>query len=325
MKAVWYDRQGPAEDVLVFGEMPTPHAGLGQVRVKLHASGVNPSDCYRRRGGEMEFPRVIAHSDGAGVVDEVGEGVDRALRGKRVWLYNGQRNGRAFGTAAEYIALDASLVSPLPEPVSFVEAATLGIPCMTAHVCLFVAGAVQGKTVLVTGGAGAVGHYAIQLAKWAGARVIATASNDKKAKHAKAGGADLVLDHRSENVVARVLEFTRGEGVDHIVDVDFGGNLETSLALIANQGSIVGYASDGERMPKVPFLDLMWKNIAVYGMVLPTSRLEARRRAQSDITRWLDTRPILTVSDTFSLAETVKAHEAVERGDKHGTVVVEIA
>jgi len=167
MRAVWYDRHGAADEVLVCGELPTPNAGHGEVRVKLEASGVNPSDTYRRRGPPaMEYPRVITNSDGAGVIDQVGPGVDQHRLGKRVWLYNGQRNGRWMGTAAEYIALSVDLVTELPDHVSFAEGATLGVPAMTAHRAVFVAGPVQGKTLLITGGAGAVGHYAVQLATW---------------------------------------------------------------------------------------------------------------------------------------------------------------
>jgi NADPH:quinone reductase len=162
MRAVWYDHQGAADEVLVCGELPTPEAGYGEVRVRLEASGVNPSDTYRRRGPPaMEYPRVVTNSDGAGVVDQVGPGVPERWIGKRVWLYNGQRNGRWMGTAAEYIALSADLVTELPDHVSFAEGATFGVPGMTAHRCVFVAGPVQGKTLPVTGGAGAVGHYAI--------------------------------------------------------------------------------------------------------------------------------------------------------------------
>jgi NADPH2:quinone reductase len=271
----------------------------------------------------MEYPRVIPNSDGAGAVDEVGDGVDRAWIGKRVWLYNGQRNGRAFGTAAEYIALVVDLVTELPGFVDFAEGATLGIPCMTAHRCVFLAAPIQGRTVLVTGGAGAVGHYAVQLAKWAGARVIATVSSDEKAAHARAGGADLVVNYRTEDVAARVREFSGG--VDHIVDVDFGGNLATSLRVLKDNGSIVGYATNGDRTPALPFQEIMRKNLTVHGMILPTSPLEARHRAQADITNWLQTRPILSVAARFPLAQTIEAHEAVERGDKKGTVVVETA
>src|SRR6516162_820087 len=149
MRAVWYDRQGAADEVLVCGELPTPDAGHGEVRVRLEASGVNPSDTYRRRGPPaMEYPRVITNSDGAGVIDQVGPGVDQRWLGKRVWLYNGQRNGRWMGTAAEYIALSVDLVTKLPDHVSFAEGGTLGVPAMTAHRAVFVAGPVQGRTLL---------------------------------------------------------------------------------------------------------------------------------------------------------------------------------
>ena len=164
MKAVWYERQGAAADVLVYGEMPTPVAGPGEVRIRLEASGVNPADVGRRGGGyrPIEYARVIPNSDGAGIIDQVGRGVTRFEVGQRVWLFNGQRNGRAFGTAAEYIALAEHLVTPLPDDVSFAAGATLGIPCMTAWCSLFGDGTIAGQTVLVAGGAGAVGHYAVQ-------------------------------------------------------------------------------------------------------------------------------------------------------------------
>ena len=168
MRAIWYDRQGSAREVLTAGELPTPTPAQGEALVRLLASGVNPADTYMRRGeaGPMPYPRIVTHSDGAGVVEAVGPGVPPSWIGRRVWLYNGQRNGRWCGTAAEHIALDVDLITPLPDGVSFAEGATLGIPCMTAHRCVFLAGPVQGRTVLVTGGAGAVGHYAVQLASW---------------------------------------------------------------------------------------------------------------------------------------------------------------
>ena len=166
MKAIWYERAGAAIEVLNFGDMPKPVPGPGEVLIRLQASGVNPADVGRRAGtySAMEFERVIPNSDGAGLIEQVGAGVTRFERGQRVWLFNGQRNGRAFGTAAEYIALAEHLVMPLPDHLSFAEGATLGIPAMTAWCCLYGDGPITGKTVLVTGGAGAVGHYAVQLA-----------------------------------------------------------------------------------------------------------------------------------------------------------------
>src|SRR6201999_4675315 len=217
MKAVWYKRTGAAPDVLTYGEMPTPLAGPGEVRVRLEASGVNPADAGRRAGSyrAMEFSRVIPNSDGAGIIDQVGDGVTRLGVGQRVWLYNGQRNGRAFGTAAEYIALAEQLVTPLPDQVSFAEGATFGIPAMTAWCSLFADGPIKDKTVLVTGGAGAVGHYAVQFAKWGGARIIATVSSKAKAEQAKRGGADHTVNYKTDDVVAKVMDITGKRGADH--------------------------------------------------------------------------------------------------------------
>src|SRR6202051_3343324 len=171
MKAVWYERTGAAPDVLTFGDVPTPMAGPGEARVRREPAGVTPADVGRRAGSyrALEFSRVIPNSDGAGIIDQLGDGVTQLSVGQRVWLYNGQRNGRAFGTAAEYIALAERLVTPLADNVPFAAGATLGIPCMTAWCCLFGDGPIAGQTVLVTGGAGAVGHYAVPLAKGGGA------------------------------------------------------------------------------------------------------------------------------------------------------------
>ncbi len=328
MHAVWYDRQGPANEVLTYGELPTPEPGNYEVRVRLEAAGVNPSDTYRRRGPvpAMEYPRVITASDGAGVVDCVGPMVSQSWVGKRVWLYNGQRNGRWMGTAAEYIALHVDLVTELPDHVSFAEGATLGVPCMTAHYCVFVAGPVQGRTVLVTGAAGAVGHYAVQLASWAGATVIATVSSDAKAQRARQGGAAHVINYRQEDVAARVRELTGGAGVDHVVDVDFGGNLAASIGSVRANGSVAVYASNGDRTPRLPVGELMQRNVTLYPMSLPGTPHAARQRAQRDIAGWIATgQRVLSVAARFPLRETAAAHVTVEQGGKAGTVIVECA
>ena len=327
MKAVWYERTGAAGDVLRLGELDTPRAGPGEVRVRLHASAVNPSDCNRRagRGYSMEHPRVVPNSDGAGVVDEVGAGADPGLLGRRVWLYNGQR-GRAFGTAAQWIALDAGLVSPLPDGVSFEEGACLGIPCMTAWHCLFMDGPVEGRTVLVQGGAGAVGHAAVQLAVWGGARVIATAGGDAKVRHARLAGAHAVIDRRTEDVVQRVQALVGGTGVDRIVEVDFGGNLDADLRMLAPNGRIAAYASRGDPAPRMPFYELMRRNVGIQAVLLPGTPPSSRREAQAGIGRWLAGGTArIAVSGTFALEDTARAHEAVEAGTKLGTVVVRCA
>jgi NADPH:quinone reductase len=326
VRAVWYERTGAAADVLTIGEMPTPHAAPGEVRVRLHASGVNPADVGRRAGSyrAMEFPRVLPNSDGAGVVDQVGEGVTRLRVGQRVWLYNGQRNGRAYGTAAEYIALAADLVTPLPDALSFAEGATLGIPCMTAWCCLFGDGAIAGQTVLVTGGAGAVGHYAVQLAKGGGANVIATVSSPAKAEQARLAGADLVVDYKADDVVAKTMAFTAGRGVDRVVDVDFGGNIATTLKLMAMNSTIAVYATNGNRNPVVPMRELMEKCIALRALVLFALPPPLLATAQADISKWLGAgNHIHNIAGQFPLSETAQAHLAVEKGDKLGTVIVD--
>lgn len=328
MRAVWYERTGPATEVLTYGEMPTPAASAGEVRIKLEASGINPADVGRRGGSyrAMEYPRVIPNSDGAGIIDQVGDGVTRLRVGQRVWLFNGQRNGRAFGTAAEYVALAEHLVTPLPEKLSFAQGATLGIPCMTAWACLFCDGPIAGKTVLVTGGAGAVGHYAVQLAKWGGAQVIATVSSAAKAEQARLGGADLVVNYKTEDVAEKALAFTGGRGVDRVVDVDFGGNIATTLKLMAMNSTIAVYATNGNRTPVVPMRDLMEKCIALRCLVLFALPPPLLAAAQADITKWLaaGTR-IHNIARQFALSDTAQAHLAVEKGDKLGTVIVDCA
>ncbi|MDB5584625.1 MAG: alcohol dehydrogenase [Bradyrhizobium sp.] len=328
MKAVWYERSGAATDVLTFGDMPTPAAGPGEVRVRLEASGVNPADVGRRAGSyrALEYPRVIPNSDGAGIIDQVGDGVSRLSVGQRVWLFNGQRNGRAFGTAAEYIALAEHLVTPLPPDVPFAAGATLGIPGMTAWCCLYGDGPIAGQTVLVTGGAGAVGHYAVQLAKWGGARVIATVSSAFKAEQARLAGADLVVNYKTEDVAEKALAFTEQRGVDRVVDVDFGGNVATTLKLMAMNSTIAVYATNGNRNPALPMRELMERCIALRALVLfalPPTLLAA---GQADISKWLAAgKRIHNVAAQFPLSETALAHLAVEKGDKLGTVVVDCA
>jgi NADPH2:quinone reductase len=328
MKAVWYERTGAAPDVLTFGDVPTPVAGPGEVRVRLEASGVNPADVGRRAGSyrALEFSRVIPNSDGAGIVDQIGDGVTRLSVGQRVWLFNGQRNGRAFGTAAEYITLAEHLVTPLPGDVSFAAGATLGIPGITAWCSLFGDGPIAGKTVLVTGGAGAVGHYAVQLAKWGGARVIATVSSPRKAEQARLAGADLVIDYKTEDVAAKAMAFTEQRGVDRVVDVDFGGNIATTLKMMAMNSTIAVYATNGNRNPVLPVRELMERCITLRALVLfalPPALLAA---GQADISKWLAAgQRIHNIAAQFPLSETAQAHLAVEKGDKLGTVIVDCA
>ncbi|HZT19584.1 MAG TPA: NADPH:quinone reductase [Dongiaceae bacterium] len=327
MRAAWYERNGAAREVLTIGEMPDPAPGPGEVLVRIHASGVNPSDVKSRQGlrGPMAFPRVIPHSDGAGVVAAVGEGVSPARVGQRVWLYNAQWQ-RPFGTAAGLAALPAGLAVPLPEGVDFAAGACLGIPASTAHHAVFADGPVACKTVLVTGGAGAVGHYAIQLARWGGARVLATASSAEKAAHARAAGAEAVFNYRSEDVAAAVLEATGGAGVDRIVEVDFGANLAVTVKILKPHGIVAAYASAAAPEPVLPFYPLMFKAATLRLVLVYLLTAEERKQAVADLTRALEQRALRhAVAKTFPLAEIAAAHEAVESGGVIGNVVVEVA
>ncbi len=241
-----------------------------------------------------------------------------------MWLYNGQRNGRLLGTAAEYIALAADLVRELPDGTSFAEGACLGIPAMTAYCAVARGGDLKDRAVFVSGGAGAVGHYAIQWAKRFGARVAATVSSEEKAAHARAAGADLTVNYRTQDVATALREFAGTAGISHAVDVDFGSNVAMLLPLMAANGSIAYYATRGNPKPVLQADDLMRRNLSLYGLVLNGAPLELRRRAQDGIVRWLHEGGMKhTVSEVFSLERTASAHQAVERGDKRGTVIVE--
>ena len=324
MRAIWYEGTGPAAAVLRLGTRPLPQPAPGEVRVQLFASGVNPADTNRRAGRNyaMEAPLVIPNSDGAGLVEACGAGVDPALRGSRVWLYNAQR-GRPFGTAAQYTCVPAANTCPLPEDVSWKAGACLGIPAMTAHRCLFADGPVRGLRVLVSGGGGAVGNYAVQLARWGGAAWIgATASGGWKTADALAAGADAVFDYRAPDCAARILAESGG-GVDRIVEVDVGGNVALWSAVVALNGAVAGYASRGNPEPAIPFAAMMRRNVTLHSVLLNNCPGEARAAAQADILAWLRGGPRLhRIAASFPLAETARAHEAVERGDKRGTVVV---
>lgn len=314
MKAFSYTRNGAAKDVLEFGDMPDPQPGTGEMRVKIAYSGVNPSDVKRRAGTSnvLAFERAIPHMDGSGIVDLVGPGVDAAWVGKRVWLH---KTGweRPHGTGAECAISAPNRAFELPAGVSMQIGAALGVPAMTAHRALFCAGPITGKTVLVTGGAGLVGFYAIQLAKWKGARVITTVSSDKKAELAQRAGADIIINYRKEKVVGQVLLSTGGAGVDHIVEVDFGANLADSVQMLAPHGVIASYASMGAATPALPFYDLMGKNVTLMPLLVYCMPEQAIAEAGADINAWLGTgKAEHHIAKRFAFGQLVDAHLAVE-------------
>ena len=328
VKAVWYERTGPAADVLTFGEMPTPVAGPGEVRIRLEASGVNPADVGRRGGSyrAMEYPRVIPNSDGAGIIDQVGDGVARlASRAAGLAVQRPAQRPRLRHRGGIYRACRASGDAVAGPAV--VRGRRHAWHSLHDRVVLPVRRrADRGQTVLVTGGAGAVGHYAVQLAKWGGAQVIATVSSSMKAEQARLAGADLVINYRTEDVVAKAMAFTERRGVDRVVDVDFGGNIATTLKLMAMNSTIAVYATNGNRTPVVPMRELMEKCIALRTLVLFALPQHCLAAAQADITKWLAAgRRIHNIAGQFPLSETAQAHMAVEKGDKIGTVIVDCA
>lgn len=325
MKAAWYETNGAARDVLTVGSMPDPEPGPGEVRVRLATSGVNPSDVKTRAGSRpMSGPRVVPHSDGAGVIDRLGPGVPARRLGERVWIWNGQWK-RPFGTAAELIVLPTDQAVRLPDNVGFEAGACLGIPALTAYRALATDGGVDGATVLVAGGAGAVGHYAVQMARLMGARrVIATVSSSDKAAHAEAAGADLVIDYRREDVAARVREATGGRGVDRVVEVDAATNMRLVPQIVAQDGTCVVY---GSSRPEVvsEFGPMIMSGVAVRWFIVYELSPRARGEALAQIDAWLKDRKLVhAVAKSFPLAEVAAAHEAVESGRLIGNVLVEI-
>jgi len=322
--AAWYEKHGAAREVLRVGDQPDPVPGKGEVRVRLHASAVNPSDVKARAGSRPVIPpRVIPDSDGAGAIDRVGPGVPKARLRQRVWVYNGQWQ-RPFGTSAQYIALPAAQAIPLPRKVSYAQGACLGIPVMTAHRCLFADGPIDGMTVLVTGGAGVVGHYAVQLARWAGARVIATVSSQEKAEHARRGGAHATINYRSEDVSARLAELTRGQGIDRVVDVEFGVNLPAYDKALRPSATIATYAAAAIQDSVLPSR-LRQRNVTVRMVFVYTMPDAAKRQAIADIGRWIARgRPRYAIAAEFPLSEIAEAHETVESGNKIGHVILDI-
>lgn len=327
MRAAFYERTGPARDVLRVEDMPTPEAGPGEVRVRLSCSGVNPSDVKSRAGlrsTALPFARIVPHSDGAGVIDKVGDGVPTARLGERVWTWNAAWK-RAFGTAAQYVVLPAEQAVALPDGVPFEVGACLGIPALTALHGVRMDGGVEGRNVLVTGGAGAVGHYAIQMARLSGARrVIATVSNADKAALARQAGADLAIDYRREDVAARVLEATGGQGADRVIEVDFAANVASSLAAVRPEGDIVVYGS-GKPEIAVPFFPAIVKNVRLRFFIVYNLAPPDRAAAIAQLTTWLEAGRLQhNVAARLPLESVAEAHELVESGRVTGNVVLDI-
>jgi NADPH2:quinone reductase len=324
MKAAWYEKQGAARDVLIVGEMDDPHPRAGEVRIRISVSGVNPGDVKKRQdafGVGMPYPRVIPHSDGAGIVDAVGEGVSQEWIGRRVWCY-GAQSYRPFGTAAEYTVVPLTQAVRLPETVPMEQGACLGIPGITAHRAVHVAGSVEGRTVLVQGGAGAVGACAVQLAHQAGARVIATCRSESDKETASRSGADEVL-LTDEKLPERIEALAPG-GVQHIVEVAFAANIHADIAVLAQGGSIATYATNAPTAP-IPVWQLVFINARIFFVGSDDVPSEAKIEATRDINQSLEEGwQGFEIAARFPLDDIALAQEFVEHPTKSGRVVVTI-
>ena len=325
MRAAWYAKNGEAREVLQVGELPTPVPAAGEVRVKLATSGVNPSDVKSRRGRPLIAARIVPHSDGAGVIDCVGEGVPPGRIGERVWIWNGQWR-RPMGTAAEFIVLPEAQAVRLPATTDFAAGACLGIPALTAFQAIHLLGDISGKTVLVIGASSAVGHYVAQLAVIGGADVIGTVGSAEKAKHALAAGVRATIDYKSEPVAQRVKELTGGRGVDAIVDMDFSTTIRLLPdGALAPHGTLVSYGSNVYGDTPVPFFPLLVNSMSLRFFLVYDLDPVDRQRALGGLTDLLaDRRLSHTIGARFALDDIAAAHEAVERGKVMGNVVLEL-
>jgi NADPH2:quinone reductase len=325
MLAAIYTETGPS-DVLRVAEVPTPEPGPGEVRVRLRVAGVNPTDWKSRAGGSASAGIVgefqVPGQDGAGEIDAVGEGVDASRVGERVWVYFAAWQ-RPWGTAAEYTVVPAEQAVPLPDNVSFELGASIGIPAMTAHRCLLADGPIDGRTVLVAGGAGAVGRCAIELARWArAAHVVATVSNDEKAQIARQAGANATVNYRSDDAADQLKAAAPG-GVDRIVELALGRNLELDVAGAARYCVISNYANEGEN-PELEVRSLMTPNITLRFLLVYTMPREAISQAVTGITAALRDGALTEPPfHRFPLEQTAAAHEAVEAGVV-GKVLIEL-
>ncbi|MEM7624169.1 MAG: NADPH:quinone reductase [Planctomycetota bacterium] len=331
MKAIWYEKQGAAAEVLSESLIPIPQPGEGEIRVKLATSGVNPSDTKVRAswgGIPMPASRVVPHNDGGGVIEAVGSGVSEERIGQRVWIYEAQQHGRAFGTCAEYVVLPERFAVPLPDQASFNTAAALGVPAMTAHRCLFADGSIQGKTVLVAGGRGGVGQMAIQLAKWGGARVVATVGQDEQFEQTQRLGADIVLNYNNDHLPKEIRQATDGEGVDRIIEVAFERNLETNLSVIKPNGVIATFASgDVDSHPKLPFYRVMLLGVTLRFVFVYLMGTSAHDDAAHDINAALADQaldPSIGGVYPFTATGVAQAHDDLDARRFTGKAIVNI-
>jgi len=328
MKAITYRAFGAASEVLRVEDLPSPSPAVGEVLIDVAFSGVNPSDVKTRTRGQpglQGFPwdYITPHSDGSGVICAVGEGVSSSRIGERVWIWNGQFR-RACGTAAQQITLPSEQAVALPDGVSLEVGAILGIPGLTACYAVFGQGDVAGKTVLVQGGAGTVGILAVQLAKWGGARVIATC-NPKAGSRVLSAGADVVLDYRAKDLAEQILQANGASPVDLIVEVEFGLNIETDAQVIAENGCIAAYGSAQEMSPNLPFMPLLFKAVRLEIILVYLLSETERATAILRLNQALKAGALsFDIEKVYAVSEACRAHEAVEAGNRQGAILIQI-
>jgi NADPH2:quinone reductase len=325
MRAALYEQNGSAREVLQVRDIETPNAGPGEVRVKLAASGVNPSDVKSRQGTtrKIAYPCVVPHSDGAGTIDQVGDGISKTRLDERVWVWNGQWK-RAYGTAAEYIVLPAAQAVKLPDKISFEAGACLGIPAMTGYHAITVAGVNKDTTLLIAGGAGSVSQYAIQFAKAQGTTVIATISSPDKAAAAREAGATHTIDYKREDVGARVAEITGKRGVDAMIEMDLTANAKLIASVLRPKGSVLVYGTGAEAA--IPAAFCLINSIRLQFFLIYELDAAEREHTVAAINRTLEQRTLYNrvAKQTFALDNIAAAHEAVEQGKMIGNVIVTI-
>lgn len=324
MRAAWYSTNGEACDVLQVGDLPTPEPRSGQVRVRLKVSGVNPSDVKARRGRLVESGVIVPHSDGAGLIDKVGEGVSPDRLGERVWIWNGQWR-RSMGTAAEYIVLPQGQAVPLPDTTDFQAGACLGIPALTAMHALELAGDIDGKTILVIGAASSVGYYAAQLALMKGARVIGTVGSPEKAAVLQGIGVTETINYKKEALAEHVKHMTNARGADIVIDMDFSSTRRlVREGAVAPHGTIVTYGSNNMEEIAIPFRDWLYQSITLRFFLVYDLLANERHFAIERLNRLLAQGKLChRIGPSFALDDIAKAHQAVEAG-ANGNVVVMI-
>jgi NADPH2:quinone reductase len=328
MKAAWYSRNGEAQDVMQVGDLPTPSPRAGEVLVRLATSGVNPSDVKSRRARPLSDPLIVPHSDGAGVIEAVGEGVPASRLGERVWVWNGQWQ-RPWGTCAHYIALPAAQAVPLPEGTDFAAGACMGIPGLTAVQAVILAerlaGDLRGRNVLVTGASSAVGHYITQMVNQAGGRVLGTVGSEAKAAHARNAGMQEAIFYKTESVPERVKALTQGRGADVVLDMDFSTTAAWAAeGALAPHGQVVCYGSNALEVP-LPFRPWLFQSMGVKFFLVYDLTAADRQVAVARLSQLLAAGRLQhSIGASYALDQVAQAHRTVEAGQTVGNVVIEL-